>query len=242
MSINSAIWLSGGTFELSYTLSSSSTSGHEIESYAKTTGDGTQVWDGIAPIDVTVTVNPGVNLGHTSPSGYAIDTGNGPWPGGSEITIINNGHIVGKGGDGGTSPNGAGQAGGSAINIQYPVTIQNNGTVSGGGGGGGGGSPSSGTNPPGPPPGEKDGPNPGNPFTSPGGTGGGGAGYQPGDPGGSIPAAGNGGHRAGNGGALGAAGQAGTSGSAGAAGYYIKQNGNSATWSATGTRNGSAQS
>ena len=176
MSINSAVWLAGGTFELSYTLSSSSTSGHEIESYAKTTGNGSQTWDGLVPIDVTVTVNPGINLGHTSPSGYAIDTGNGPWPAGSEITIINNGHIAGKGGDGGTSPNGAGQAGGSAINIQYPVTIQNNGTISGGGGGGGGGSPSGGTNPPGPPPGEKNGPNPGNPYTSPGGTGGGGAG------------------------------------------------------------------
>ena len=75
----------------------------------------------------------------------------------------------------------------------------------------------------------------------PGGSGGGGAGYQPGDPGGSASGAGNGGHRAGAGGGLGAAGSTGTSGSAGAAGYYIKQNSNSVTWSATGTRSGSAQ-
>ena len=201
MAINSSVWLAGGTFELSYAISSSSTAGHEIESYAKTTGNGSQTWDGLTPIDVTVTVNPGISIGHTSPSGYALDTGNGPWPGGSEITIINNGSIHGKGGDGGGSPNGAGQAGGTAINIQYPVTIQNNGTISGGGG----------------------------------------AGYQPGDPGGSTSTAGNGGHRAGAGGGLGAAGSTGTSGSAGAAGYYIKQNSNSVTWSATGTRNGSAQ-
>ena len=243
MSINSAMWMAGGMFECSYTISASQTSGHDIEYYLKNTGCGGRTWDGNTPVDVTVTVNPGVNVGYTSPAGpvYSLDTGNGPWPAGSEITIINNGNIAGKGGDGGTSPNGAGQAAGTAINIQYPVTIQNNGIISGGGGGGGGGSPSGGTNPPGPPPGEKHGPNPGNPYTSPGGTGGGGAGYQPGDPGGSTTAAGNGGHRAGAGGGLGAAGQAGTSGAAGAAGYYIKQNGNSVTWSATGTRNGSAQ-
>jgi hypothetical protein len=235
------MWMAGGFFELSYSITASSTSGHEIESYAKTTGDGSQVWDGVMPIKVTVTVNPGVNLGHTSPAGYGLDTGNGPWPTGSIITIINNGNMAGKGGDGGTSPNGAGQAGGTAINIQYPTTIQNNSIISGGGGGGGGGSPTGGTNPPGPPPGEAQGPNPGNPYTSPGGTGGGGAGYQPGDPGGSTTARGNGGHRAGAGGPLGAAGSAGTSGAAGAAGFYIKQNSQTVTWSATGTRNGSAQ-
>ena len=35
-------WMAGGLFELSYNISSSTTTPHEIESYAKTTGDGTQ--------------------------------------------------------------------------------------------------------------------------------------------------------------------------------------------------------
>ena len=34
-------WMAGGLFELSYNISSSTTTPHEIESYAKTTGDGT---------------------------------------------------------------------------------------------------------------------------------------------------------------------------------------------------------
>ena len=235
-------WMAGGLFELSYNISSSTTTPHEIESYAKTTGDGTQVWDGIAPIKATVTVNPGINLGSTAPGTAGLSTGNGPWPSGSSITIINGGHIFGKGGDGGPNQ-AAGQPGGNAIEINgaVPVTIQNNATISGGGGAGGGGQPASGTNPPGPPPGELQGPNPGNPWSATGGVGGGGAGYQPGDPGGSTSGGGGAGYRAGAGGGLGAAGQPGSGGSAGSAGYYIKQNSNPVTWQANGTRNGSAQ-
>ena len=237
-----AMWMAGGFFELSYNITSTTTTAHEIESYAKTTGDGSQTWDGNMPIKVTVTVNPGVIQGSTAPGTAGLSTGNGPWPTGSVITIINNGTISGKGGDGGGNPQGAGQPGGNAIELNYPVSIQNNGTISGGGGGGGGGQTAGGTNPPGPPPGEAQGPNPGNPWSATGGSGGGGAGYQPGDPGGSTTGGGGAGYRAGVGGARGAAGSGGSAGSSGgSAGYYIKQNSNTPTWTATGTRHGSAQ-
>lgn len=62
---------------------------------------------------------------------------------GSEILLINNGSIIGAGGNGGPgSTYGAGfagypQAGGTAIDAAQYVTIQNNGTLAGGGGGGG---------------------------------------------------------------------------------------------------------
>lgn len=67
----------------------------------------------------------------------------GPIPAGSRVAIVNNGQIIGAGGDGGTAtdPNfgytGEGYDGGDAISITANTSILNNGYIYGGGGGGG---------------------------------------------------------------------------------------------------------
>ena len=67
---------------------------------------------------------------------YALRTGT--FPAGSTLLIINKGYIRGKGGNGG-SYNTAGGAGGAALYIDFPCTIDNAaGYIYGGGGGGGG--------------------------------------------------------------------------------------------------------
>jgi len=67
---------------------------------------------------------------------------------GSTITIINNGVIEGKGGAGGGGAGFVpGAAGGPAISVTIPVTIQNNGSILGGGGGGGHGANRNTSNP-----------------------------------------------------------------------------------------------
>ena len=112
------------------------------------------------PIDVTVTINAGVFVRATN--GNAAFKTDGMHPD-STLTLINNGHIHGYGGNGGKggdadigyeeevpptcfffgSADGgvAGQAGGDAMNITVSdVEIDNtNGDIFGGGGGGGGG-------------------------------------------------------------------------------------------------------
>jgi len=96
-------------------------------------------WDEVTPANVTVVINAGVYVGASSTANFGITTGS--FPAGSVITIVNNGYIVGCGGAGGQggSKYGSGGSGGSAISMNYPVTIQNNGSIFGGGGGGGGG-------------------------------------------------------------------------------------------------------
>jgi len=96
---------------------------------------------------VTLTINSGVYVSSTTTGAYAL-TVDTSWAAGDEITIINNGVIVGRGGTGGTGgtsnapvyggPTNGG-AGGPALLVQRSCTIQNNGTIAGGGGGGGGG-------------------------------------------------------------------------------------------------------
>lgn len=94
---------------------------------------------------VQATINSGVVVSASSTGTPAI-TVNGSWPGG--VTLINNGTIAGMGGGGAPGrgsvlpsppaiPNGS--AGGTALSVSVPISIQNNGTVAGGGGGGGGG-------------------------------------------------------------------------------------------------------
>ncbi len=102
---------------------------------------------------VILTINSGVKVYSNSTSQPALDTGT--LPSGSTIKIVNNGYIVGKGGDGGRgggiwsggccwnhshdAPR-AGSIGGNALEVRLPVTIDNsNGNIWGGGGGGGGG-------------------------------------------------------------------------------------------------------
>jgi len=94
-------------------------------------------WNGTLPATVTVNADVYVYSTVTSLSGLVID---GSWPGG--ITLVNNGFILGCGGNGGGSernniPATSATAGGNAISLGTNVTIQNNGYIAGGGGGGG---------------------------------------------------------------------------------------------------------
>lgn len=84
-----------------------------------------------------ITIAPGVyvyatstaNAGLTIPASF----------GAGNLTLTNNGFIMGQGGDGSSTPATPGTAGGSAISISTPVTVVNNtGAFIGGGGGGGG--------------------------------------------------------------------------------------------------------
>lgn len=156
-------------------------------------------WDGVTPLIATVTIFGGVIVWASATNIYAFDVG-GNYPAGSVITIVNHGHIIGKGGRGGDggavnhpgsnqyATNGAnGESGGNALHIGYPgdgaQTIIHNHAVIGGGGGGGGGAASemtyryssSGS-------GGEDSSSSLNYFGGPGGGGGGGAGGNPDDP------------------------------------------------------------
>jgi len=100
------------------------------------------------PGNYVFTVDSGTIINSSSTSTPALITGT-CWPAGSSITLINNGAIYGRGGDGGSvdqsttrkaicNGNGGG-SGGSALGMAYPITIDNtNGYILGGGGGGGG--------------------------------------------------------------------------------------------------------
>ena len=181
----------------------------------------------------TVTVDAGTVVGSTSTGAYAF-TANGNT--GDIIDLVNNGTIVGAGGNGGTRSGGAGAAGGPALNASYPVSVTNNGAIWGGGGGGGAGNDGG--------DGSK------YPAFVGGGGGGGGAGQTAGAGGANGGSAGTlttGGGRGAPGGTAGAggvgggpglAGAGGANGSApGAAGYYVSSNGN-VTWVANGDRRG----
>lgn len=92
-------------------------------------------------VRLKVVINSGVIINASSANTPALNiTGFNP---SSEILLINNGSIIGAGGNGASgSTYGAGfvnsaQTGGTAINCTNRVTIQNNGTIAGGGGGGG---------------------------------------------------------------------------------------------------------
>lgn len=188
-----------------------------------------------ASTDVRIIVGSGVKIGSTSSGSDALDTGT--WPAGATVTLVNNGYIVGKGGDGGSGGGGNGEDGGDAINMQYDLTIKNFGIIGGGGGGGGGATSfTSGS------------------FEVATAEGGGGAGYDVGtgyesgttENGGagviddfSFPLIAN----SGDGGDLGQAGDNGSAsggttniaGTGGAAGAAIKKNGNTLTQSPSGT-------
>lgn len=100
--------------------------------------------------DVTLTVN--ANVGSTSTSNPAIDTG--VFASGDTVKIINNSRIMGKGGVGGAGGAGSsnptagsnGGNGGTAIKLQFPITLDNQDRINGGAGGGGGGGAAYGRN------------------------------------------------------------------------------------------------
>jgi len=83
---------------------------------------------------VVATVNGGVYIYSTS-TGTPGLTINGSFPGG--VTLVNNGLIMGMGGQGGQGGTISGAAGGNAISLGVSVTITNNSYIAGGGGGGG---------------------------------------------------------------------------------------------------------
>ena len=101
-------------------------------------------WNGTSK--VVATINSGIYVSSNSTGTPAL-TVNGSFPNGVEL--VNNGFIVGRGGNGGTGgglTNGgggingsAGSTGGLALSVSTTISIRNNGTVGGGGGGGGGG-------------------------------------------------------------------------------------------------------
>jgi len=148
--------------------------------------------------DVTLTINAGVVVGSASTGSYAF-TVNTSWAAGDTVTVVNNGYVVGAGGDGGAGSNGdssgndttggSGTSGGPAVLVQRTTSWTNTSGVCGGGGGGGGGSGATST------------------FN--------GAVYD------TAGGAGGGGGRGYNGGSGGTLGLGGTNGSAGGAGNYL---------------------
>lgn len=96
-------------------------------------------WNQSSAVIATLAGGVWIYSATTATAALTID---GSWPGG--VTLINNGNIVGMGGNGGggggsLAPGVAGNGGGTGIACSVPVTIQNNSNVAGGGGGGGGG-------------------------------------------------------------------------------------------------------
>lgn len=99
---------------------------------------------------VVATINSGIYISSNSTGTPAL-TINGSFPGGVEL--VNNGFIVGRGGNGGAgrsvqkpygsavsgSGGSGGGGGGLALSVSVATSVRNNGTIGGGGGGGGGG-------------------------------------------------------------------------------------------------------
>ena len=88
--------------------------------------------------DITITVNAGVYLYSTSTATPGLTLTGGT--AGDTITLVNQGYIMGQGGNGGNSVS-SGAAGGPALSLSFNTTINNTyATAYIGGGGGGGGS------------------------------------------------------------------------------------------------------
>ena len=83
--------------------------------------------------NLTITINNGIYVYSTTDSTPALTiTGT---TSGDTVSLINNGYIMGKGGNGGYR---AGSPGYTALSISSNITLTNNGYIAGGGGGGGG--------------------------------------------------------------------------------------------------------
>ena len=74
--------------------------------------------------DITVTVNSGIYLYATSTGGYGLNLTGGTT--GDTVTLVNNGYIMGQGGNGGGA--GGGSSGGPALNVGIGVNITINNT------------------------------------------------------------------------------------------------------------------
>jgi hypothetical protein len=92
--------------------------------------------------DMTLTINSGifVSSGSTGTAAFIVDTS---WAAGDTVTVVNNGTIIGRGGNGGNGVNGgnggSGGGGGLGLLVQRALTLNNLNRISGGGGGGGAG-------------------------------------------------------------------------------------------------------
>ena len=129
--------LSGKSNTYPFTISSNQTNAN-LRTLAVNAG-----WPGTAK--VVATINSGIYISSNS-TGTAALTINGAFPNGVEL--INNGFIIGMGGNGGVGKGQSfpslgpanGSAGGLALAVSVATTITNgSGTIGGGGGGGGGG-------------------------------------------------------------------------------------------------------
>ena len=88
--------------------------------------------------DITITVNNGIYLYSTDTATPALTITGATT--GDTITLVNNGFIIGKGGNGVETSgfNAApGLPGGPAMSLGYNISITNNSYIAGGGGGGG---------------------------------------------------------------------------------------------------------
>jgi hypothetical protein len=112
-----------------------------------TTGNSINVYSAVAPnpayvagaTNVTYKINPGVTIGSPAIGTNSI-TVPASFASGDSVSIVNNGYIAGKGGNGGaTTPTQGqvGQTGGNALRLYRPTSITNSGVIAGGGGGGG---------------------------------------------------------------------------------------------------------
>ena len=89
--------------------------------------------------DITVTINSGIYVYSTTTGGAGLTFTNGTT--GDTLTVVNNGRIMGQGGQGGNYLSTTGVAGGPAISLSMNTTINNtNAAAYIGGGGGGAGS------------------------------------------------------------------------------------------------------
>lgn len=133
-------FLMGSAFGLTFT---GALQNQNIATHAAANG-----WDGTTAL--VITIASGCVISSSSTGSPALTTGS--IASGVPLRIINNGTIVGRGGDGGHGDNtrhssdggsapAAGSAGGDALKIESacPITIVNSGFIYGGGGGGGGG-------------------------------------------------------------------------------------------------------
>ncbi|MFX4226361.1 MAG: thrombospondin type-1 domain-containing protein [Porticoccaceae bacterium] len=94
-----------------------------------------QGWDGIEPVHLQIDVASGVTLSSTSTAVPAITIPTLPEE--STAVLINNGTIVGRGGNGASGGRANGQNGGPAIRTLADLEVRNFGIIGGGGGGGG---------------------------------------------------------------------------------------------------------
>jgi len=132
----SGVWkeVFANPFEFNETISAN-TANYDLRAAAVTAG-----WNQSDPVVANVTVNSGVRCYATTTGvrGFSVPA---TFPALSTIEINHAGDTIGKGGNGGNGqPAGfAGSAGGTAMYLRFPVTLNNTGKIEGGGGGGGGG-------------------------------------------------------------------------------------------------------